>query len=106
MTASQRIRRSAVQWSEILQQFTDSASTPVKPSADWLPIDLTDSADELERTWEIELELPSGVQLRMRAAGWCSRAQRAHLATQKPVDMRCCFDGRRHCPDPALAASQ
>lgn len=98
MTTHQRIRRSAAQWREIVQQFVDSglsatafckrnelaygtfirwrhelslhkeALSPDKPSADWLPIDLTDPIDGPERTWEIELELPGGVQLRMRAA--------------------------------------
>jgi putative transposase len=97
MTTPQRIRRSTTQWREILQQFSDSGlsatafckrneisygtfvrwrhklacteatSMPDKPSADWLPIHLTDSVDEPERTWEIELELPGGVQLRMRS---------------------------------------
>ncbi|QIB67314.1 IS66 family insertion sequence element accessory protein TnpA [Kineobactrum salinum] len=98
MTTPQRIRRSAAQWREIVQQFIDrglsatafckhneiaygtfvrwrhklslqeEALPPDKTSADWLPIDLTDPVDGAKRTWEIELELPGGVQLRMRAA--------------------------------------
>jgi hypothetical protein len=97
MTTPQRIRRSAAQWREILQQFNDSGlsatafcnrngmaygtfvrwrhklsrpkttSVPDKPSSDWLPIHVTDSVSQPERTWEIEFELPGGVQLRMRA---------------------------------------
>ncbi|WP_275100416.1 IS66 family insertion sequence element accessory protein TnpA [Sedimenticola hydrogenitrophicus] len=98
MSKPQRIRRSVSQWREIMTRFSESglsatafcennglaygtfirwrqklsksveASEQETPSADWLPIHLADLNDEHERTWEIELVLPGGVQLRMRAA--------------------------------------
>lgn len=97
MITPQRIRRSAAQWREILQRFSESglpatafcernkiaygtfvrwrhtlsrpeaAPAADMPSTDWLPIHVTDSIDAPERTWEIDLKLPGGVQLRMRA---------------------------------------
>lgn len=98
MNAPQLIRRSVSQWQEIISRFSDSGlpattfcerndiaygtfmrwrkrlSGPVdapakpQPSPDWLPIQIADSEAETERAWEIELVLPGGVQLRVRAA--------------------------------------
>ena len=98
MPTAQRVRRSETEWRQILQAFADSglsaktfcehnhiaygtfvrwrsklsgqreAPTPDPSPSDWLPIHLTDASPARERAWEIELELPGGVQLRMRAA--------------------------------------
>ena|SRR5690554_2950548 len=98
MKTPRRMRRSASQWHEIMTRFSASSmsaaafcrsnglaygsfqrwrqklSTSAEkpdqeaPPADWLPIHLTDTNDKQEGAWEIELMLPGGVQLRMRAA--------------------------------------
>jgi predicted metal-dependent phosphoesterase TrpH len=98
MATSQRLRRSASQWREIMTQFSESglsatafckhnelaygtfarwrqklSNSNVVPdqavsSNDWLPIHLMDTNDGQETAWEIELSLPGGVHLRMRSA--------------------------------------
>ncbi len=98
MSTAQRVRRSETEWHQILQAFADSAlsartfcehnhiaygtfvrwrsklasqceaSLSGQSPADWLPIHLADARPEPEHAWEIELKLPDGVQLRMRAA--------------------------------------
>lgn len=95
MKQPQRIRRSVSQWQQIMSQFARSGlsvsafcalhsiaqgtfqrwrqklSAPESasaPSVDWVPVQLPGVDRAEERLWDIELILPDGVHLRMRAA--------------------------------------
>jgi hypothetical protein len=56
-----------IRWRHKLSKSVEAPEQET-PSADWLPVCLGGMNDEQERAWEIELMLPGGVQLRMRAA--------------------------------------
>lgn len=95
MKQPKRIRRSVSQWQQIMSQFARSdlsvsafcahhaiaqgtfqrwrqkLSAPESaspPPVDWVPVQLPGAQRAEERPWDIELTLPGGVHLRMRAA--------------------------------------